>query len=323
MLKRWINIEICVKMLKIDDYVMWGDVLKLLKTSEELVVHMKEKNIKFNIINEEDAKKFLENSNYYMKMASYRENFTKHNGKYVNLEFAYLQELSHIDKELRYLLLMMCLDIEHAMKTRLLFNIENNPEEDGYNIIRKFINKYERSCQNINKHKASEYCRDLIEKYYSYFPAWVFVELISFGDMVKLYEFYSEEYQGTFRNTKLLYAVRDLRNATAHSNCLLINLHKGDNVPSAVITQFVSRIPDIGASMRKTKLSNKFIYDFVTLLYVYNEIVLSEEVRQKRFNELREFFDTTVIKNKEYFKKNECIKTAYNFMKKIIDFLIV
>ena len=57
----------------------------------------------------------------------------------------------------------MCLDVEHALKTRLLKDIEDNPEEDGYDIIRRFVTKYERSCQNIQKHKSSEYCRELIE----------------------------------------------------------------------------------------------------------------------------------------------------------------
>ena len=145
--------------------------MKLLKTSDELISHMKIKGIKFNIVNEEDAKIFLQNNNYYMKLASYRANYDKHknNGEYINLDFAYLQELSTIDMHLRYLILQMCLDVEHALKTRLLKDIEDNPEEDGYDIIRRFITKYERSCQNIQKHKSSEYCRELIEKYY-HFP---------------------------------------------------------------------------------------------------------------------------------------------------------
>lgn len=33
----------------------------------------------------------------------------------------------------------MCLDIEHAIKVKLLNEITNNPEEDGYDIVRKFI----------------------------------------------------------------------------------------------------------------------------------------------------------------------------------------
>ena len=294
--------------------------MKLLKTSDELISHMKIKGIKFNIVKEEDAKIFLQNNNYYMKLASYRANYDKHksNGEYINLDFAYLQELSTIDMHLRYLILQMCLDVEHALKTRLLKDIEDNPEEDGYEITRRFITKYERSCQNIQKHKSSEYCRELIEKYYPYFPAWVFVELISFGDMVKLYEYYSERYPGRLKDSELLYSIRDLRNATAHSNCLINKLQRGTNKPSVKIIKFVSNIDGIGTSMRKNKLSNKFLYDFISLLYVYNEFINVNIVKQKRFKQIQEFMYDRVIKNKEYFEKNECIKTAYIFVKKLL-----
>lgn len=297
--------------------------MKLLKTSDELISHMKNKGIKFDIVNEQDAKAFLQNNNYYMKLASYRANYEKHksNGKYINLDFAYLQELSTIDMHLRYLTLQMCLDIEHALKTRLLKDIEDNPEEDGYDIIRKFIMKYERSCQNIQKHKSSEYCRELIEKYYPYFPAWVFVELVSFGDMVKLYEYYTKIYPGRLKDSELLYSIRDLRNATAHSNCLINKLQKGTNKPSVKIVKFVSNIDGIGTSMRRNKLSNKFIYDFIALLYVYDEFINVGVVKEKRFKQIQEFIDGRVIKNKEYFDKNECIKTAYAFLKKIVDYM--
>ena len=87
--------------------------------------------------------------------------------------------------------------IAHMKVKGIKFDIVK--EEDGYDIIRRFVTKYERSCQNIQKHKSSEYCRELIEKYYPYFPAWVFVELISFGDMVKLYEYYMERYPGRLK----------------------------------------------------------------------------------------------------------------------------
>lgn len=298
--------------------------MKLLKTSDELIAHMKIKGIKFGVVKEEDAKIFLQENNYYMKLASYRANYDKHlsDGKYINLEFAYLQELSTIDMHLRYLILQMCLDIEHALKTKLLKDIENNPEEDGYDIIRRFITKYERSCQNIQKHKSSEYCRELIEKYYPYFPTWVFVELISFGDMVKLYEYYAERYPGRLKDSELLYSIRDLRNATAHSNCLINKLQKGTNKPSVKITKFVSSIDGIGASMRKNKLSNRLLYDFIALLYVYNEFIYSDIVKERRFKQLQEFINDRVIKNKDFFIKNECVKTAYLFVKTVVDYMV-
>ena len=46
--------------------------MKTLFTIDELITHMKSKGIKFNIISEEQAKSFLCDNNYYMKLASYR-----------------------------------------------------------------------------------------------------------------------------------------------------------------------------------------------------------------------------------------------------------
>ena len=42
------------------------------------------------------------------------------------------------------------------------------------------------------------------------------------------------------KDSELLYSIRDLRNATAHSNCLINKLQKGTNKPSVKIIKFVS-----------------------------------------------------------------------------------
>ena len=136
--------------------------------------------------------------------------------------------------------------------------------------------------------------------------------------MVKLCEYYTERYSGCLKDSELLYSIRDLRNATAHSNCLINKLQKGTNKPSI---KFVSNIDGIGASMRKSKLSNKFLYDFVSLLYVYNLFINVDVVKEKRFKQIQEFIDGRAVKNKEYFDKNESIKTAYTFVKKVIDYI--
>ena len=47
-------------------------------------------------------------------------------GKYVNLDFAYLVELSTLDMYFRRLIVGMCLDIEHVLKTRLMRDITNS-----------------------------------------------------------------------------------------------------------------------------------------------------------------------------------------------------
>lgn len=76
--------------------------MKQLLSTKSLITHMKEKGIHFDIINEQEAMHFLSEHNYYFKLASYRKNYDKaplgeKQGQYINLDFAYLKDLSTID----------------------------------------------------------------------------------------------------------------------------------------------------------------------------------------------------------------------------------
>ena len=301
--------------------------MKQLLTSDELLEHMEKRGIGFTIDDKEHAKDFLENHNYYMKLASYRANFKKHAegsekaGQYINLEFAYLRELSTIDRHLRYLIIQMTLDIEHYLKVKLLNAVENNPKEDGYKLIQGFIAKDPdlRSLKKIQKHKSSDYCKDLIEKYYPYFPAWVFVELISFGELAHLCDFYHQKYGEQIVDRILLNSVQDIRNASAHSNCLINCLTPGNNNAHQSVVDRVKTISTIGKSSRDKKLSNKILYDFVCLLFAYNEVVSSETTKAKCYEELKRFFNGRMIQNKDWFVKNPTITSSYEFAKKVLD----
>ena len=67
--------------------------MKTKLTIDDQIAHMKKKGITFSYdVSEEDAKYFLQHNNYYIKLASYRNNYNKQNDKYINLDFAYLKE---------------------------------------------------------------------------------------------------------------------------------------------------------------------------------------------------------------------------------------
>lgn len=305
--------------------------MKQILSIDQLIEHMKNKGISFNEVSETDAKEFLQKNNYYMKLAAYRANYEKNltgkrEGKYKNLDFGYLKELSTIDMHLRYIIIDMCLDIEHSIKVKLINEITNNSLEDGYNIVRKFISKDEsfRILKNIRSHKSGEYCCDLIEKYYPYFPAWVFVELISFGDLVYFCSFYEEVYGVQIINNALMNTVRDVRNAAAHSNCLLNKMTERIDSTKQVnsdISKFISNMKDISKTSRVNNLKYKFTNSFITLLYVYDKLMI-DDAKQKRYQQLREFINGRVIQNKDYFNSNTKIVGVYNFNKKVIDNLI-
>lgn len=302
--------------------------IKELLTVDQLIDHMKYRGIKFKEISEEEAKIFLNNNNYYMKLASYRANYVKcqsgeREGQYQNLDFAYLKELSTLDMYLRYMIMEMALDIEHAIKVKIIRDVADNPEEDGYNIMKKFLEKNNNIniLKKIKSHKSGEYCKDLIEKYYPYFPVWVFVELISFGDLLYFTSFYENEYNIKIINNTFMNIVRDLRNASAHSNCILNKMTERIDSTKQInseISEFVKRMSDVSKQSRKNNLNYKFTYNFICLLYVYDSL-MSNTVKQKRYKQIIEFMDGRVKKNKNYFLNNSKILGVYNFNKKVID----
>lgn len=303
--------------------------MKPLLTSEDLILHMISKGITFNNDSMDEACQFLQSNNYYMKLASYRSNYKKYKngsktGQYINLDFSFLKELSRIDMHLRYIAFQMALDIEHYLKVHLLNSIETNPNEDGYNIIQKFLaqDNHFSTLKTIQSHKSSAYCKDLIDKYYPYFPAWVFVELISFGELAYLCDFYYQTYGEEIGNRILLNSVRDIRNACAHSNCLINNLVPGNNVAHQSVVKRVKNVSEISEQSRDKKLSNKCIYDFICLLYAYDEIVTSEESKTKRYKELSDLFKKRMTKNKDYFRSNNTITSSYIFVKKVLESII-
>ena len=310
-----------------------------------------EKGVKFDIINEQVAIHYLKDINNYLRTASYRKNYEKHTmgkneGKYINLDFAYLCELSSIDMQLRYVLLQMCIDLEHSLKISLISSVVSNSYENGYNIVDLFLEKYPEVLYNIEKKVDSIFTGNLIEKYFSVCyvfdavkasnskvinlqtkifkydcPIWVFVEIISLGDLIKLITFYNNTYKDKAINSpkaNIMNPIKSLRNACAHNNCLLNNLKPSETNPTEEITQYIALNKDIGKEERIKKLSCRPIFEIICLLYAYTNFV-SKKVKIHRLDELKSLIQNRMYKNFDYFEKNDLVKTTFNFLKKAID----
>ena len=316
--------------------------LKPMLHINEMVDYLKLKNIKFERISEKDAENYLKNNNNYYNLTSYKNNFEKYfvNGifidKYIDLDFSYLKDLSIIGHRLRLILFKMIIDIEHYLKIKILNTIESIDEEDGYRIVNRYLEqdfynvKFPKKVHNsIFKKVGSEYYQKIFSKYdldkdkkLENIPIWEFLEIITFGELVNFYDFYTNEYKLKDEN-KDVYILRDivkLRNAVAHNNCILseLNMKKNKYPPSYKIIQFLNNC-NIGKDTRSKKLSNSRIRQITYTLYMFNEIVTSDGIKNNVKKDINELFFDRIIKHKEYYNNNELLKSIYCYFKKIIE----
>lgn len=307
----------------------------------EMVPYLKTKNIKFELISEDKAEKYLRDNNNYYNVTSYKNNFEKYMidgvfvNKYIDLDFAYLKDLAIIDHRVRLLYFKMIIDIEHYLKIRILNLIENIEDEDGYRIVNLYLEKdfndekFPKKVHNsIFKKVGSEYYQKIFSKYdidkdkkLENIPVWEFLEIITFGELVNFYEFFSKEYQlkKEIKNIFILREIVKLRNAVAHNSCVLCDLDKKDNeyAPDFKIVNYLNSC-GIGKETRDNKLSNSRIKQMTYTLYMFNEIVTSEGVKRNVITDINELFYERIILHKEYYNNNELLKSIYAYFDKII-----
>lgn len=304
---------------------------------DEQITDLKQKGVKFDLYSEKDAKKFLQYNNYYFKLKSYARNYPKNpkNNLYVNLDFAYLVELSKIDMYLRKIILEMCLDIEHILKTKMLYDLSVNEKENGYDIVDKYFKAYPGTKLDIDR-KAESYSitSDLASKHVKdedKYALWNVVEILSFGKFVELYILYYQEYD-SYNYSTYLGSIKFLRNAAAHSNSLISSLLHPNGMKkfrkTKQLMNALAKAKDISETSRAKKMANPIIHDFVALLFVYNDLlknVANRDMRDKRMNELNSFFNgenARILKNKSYFEKNQLISEHYKFISAVMKYIM-
>jgi abortive infection bacteriophage resistance protein len=295
------------------------------------IEHLKEKGILFNIMDETAAKEYLAQNNNYFKLTAYRKNYDKHpdgenKGKYIKLEFAYLVDLAIIDMDIRYRVVHMALDIEHHTKLQLLRKIDEK-NEDGYQVIQDYIDSLDERQKNIfeseiNRNRGNIYCGDIIDKYDGAFPIWAFVEVIPFGRLVSFYDFCADRFADrTMKdNFYRLLTCKEIRNASAHSNCILNDLRAktAAHGTNADITKALMAIPGMNSNFRKNRMSNARIQQVITLLYMHKIMVESDGIRKSEGEELKRII-TRIDKNIDYYNSNQKIKGTLDFLKMVVD----
>ncbi len=308
---------------------------KPLLSTDKQIDHLIDKGVKFNYITEPDARQYLEENNNYFRLRAYRKNFDKHpggvnEGKYIDLDFAMLVDLSVIDMRLRYTLLKLVLDVEHFSKIKLLKTI-TAADEDGYSIVDDYFISlddydiangttcYTRLQNELERNRNNPYCGGIINKYSNNYPIWAFVEVIPMGSFIHFYEFCADRlHDRELKNISyLLKTVKDLRNAAAHSNCLLNDM-KAKNRTHLPNNDMLKMMSSISEYTKNKRLINECTLEITTLLYAHSKIVTSEGVHKRAKAELNETAER-MYRNIDYYRRTRIIKSNFDFFKKTID----
>ena len=299
-------------------------------TIDEQILDMQKKGITFEKTSVDEARKFLKENTYYFKLKAYGRDYDKYSatekkGQYINLDFAYLQELSTLDMYLRKLILSMALDIEHALKVQLLYDLSENPDEDGYSIANEYLSVDYIRVKNLHDKIGKSVTSDLVKKHKEKddkYSLWELVEILSFGEFIDLYQLYYSKYKRKIEYSSFLWSVKFLRNASAHNNCIINSLKAPYQVSfrnNKDILFQVSKIKTISEKSRNTWMQNPVVHDFIVLIYVYLNVIKSDGIRQKGINNLRWLFEERMVCHKDYFEKNTSIVEGYRFTAKCVD----
>lgn len=294
---------------------------KVLLPTPQLIEYMEPKGIKFDLFEKSKARFFLDHTNYYYKVTAYRSNFPKDSdGKYINLDFAYLTDLASIDMQLRDYLLDLSLDIEHGIKVLLLSQMANDPNEDGYQIVAKFRDKYPKQYQRIiEQFHHNQYERDMYSKHHIKLPIWVMMEIISFGSLSQFVElYYHETHRKRIKpfNDQLKFC-KNMRNACAHSNPLLVNLFSEKEFlrrPSASIQSSAQLI-----GIPRDYLSDLKINDLVALFHLH-KLIQSKKMQDHRVRQGRRLLER-YHRHENWYADNTKLNTFFSILAKMIDYL--
>ena len=295
-------------------------------TVPEIISYCKETlGITFNLKSEEEAAVFLAKHNYFFRLKQYADFGEKtKSGKFINVDFGQMVELSTVDMFLRKLILKMTLDFEHYLKVKIINDSQENPADDGYAVVESFLethNRVRHLIENLNN-SLNFYNRQVFEKYKETPSVWSIVEMLGFSDFIDFYAHYYQYFHLKCEYTPHFDSVRRLRNAAAHNTCMISNLKPQNWFKSDIEINFelLGAKLDVGNGVISSCLKAPVLNDFAVMLSNYVKLISSPKIKEKTLEEIQDFFNGRMILHKDYFENVNEIKNAYHFAKAVLDF---
>lgn len=308
-----------------------GTRTKPMLSVEEQITHLEARGVRFDICGKDAAAEYLSKKNNYYKVASYRKLFPirkggTHDGEYADLDFAHLKDLSSIDQLMRYTLLPLTLDVEHFAKVKLLNTMMNRKDEDGYSVVKSYLDSIGESRRNrvereLDVMANDSYRGEMVSKYRGNMPVWAFIEAVSFGTFIGFYKFCAEQWGDAELKDEhyLLRQTKAVRNAAAHSSNM-VNRFDGQDSQIKNYRPVSDALSAIGISkaLRRKKMRNTAIQQIVTTLYAYTRMAQGDTSRQRASESIR-VLSSRMDENASYYTTNNTVSSAFGFLKRVFD----
>ncbi len=297
---------------------------------DEQIKHLKNKGVKFEIVTEEEALLFLQQNTYYFKLKAFTKNFMKNEGgQYCNLDFYHLEFLSRLDEKIRKIIFQITSTIEHYIRVNVNYYFTLKTDEDGYSILKEFLNNNESVFESI-KNRKSPYTDFFKDKYFpNEFAIWHFLEASTFGELIQFIKFCKEvknEYvleQLEYNKFKsYLYVVKILRNVSSHNNCYIHNIANYDNSfkNNQDIKANLKKYDYFGLSKNRVDRSLKIqcIHDLLILLVAFKVLCKNSTKTEQILEDIIKLIEY-IKSNLQYFSKNNKLYSSLENLLTILE----
>ncbi len=301
------------------------------------IAQMKQQGITFDLCPEDEAREYLSSRTYYFKLRSYRTLYDKRvggerDGQYIGLDFGHLRALASLDRDLRYALLPLTLDVEHAARVKLMRNITERSDEDGYTVCADYmesLNHDERRRRrgDVGQLDKDIYCQALLAKYGkdpAKMPVWVLLELFSFGSFASLYLFCANRWddRGMRNEHYMLRQAQFIRNACAHSSNMVngfgVAIDNEDEIGTNNVVERALAKTTLSHRVRTSKMKNPRLKQIATLLYLHSRLV-TEGSGRKHAAANMQALKSRMEASLEVLSANDIVRSSLDFLIVLID----
>lgn len=262
--------------------------LKPITTPGQQIDLLKGKGVKFERCSEGRAMEILANAETYLHLSAYRVLFQRHEdgpdkGKFVNLDFGDLLDVSSLDDSLREAFRLMAKDIERSVKAWLVSESARRGE-DGYGMVADFVSSLPRGFREglkrdlTRRAQADEYAGSLIDHCRDAVPVWTLLEVVPFGTLLACYLFCVERW-GEEGRRETHYALKDakaVRNCASHAGCLcngFVPERETRHATSGIVLEWLNDHGIRNSKGRRARLRNRRTQQLVTTVALHDLLV--------------------------------------------------